>query len=309
MITDNGTEVLASLAPAADERSQSQPLTRRVSGSALLEWPRAAWLYGVLVVALYAPVVWETSRLWFTNDTYGHGALILPVSAGLVWLRRREIAQAAPSPSAWGMLWLVPGLAMLVGCYLLRVGYWAIWSAVPVLLGIVLLVHGRELWKIVAASVCLLVFAGPMPDLLTHAPQDWVQSASTTGAAQIMSTLGFPLVQHGNAIDLPQASLDVADVCSGFRKLIAFTAFGLVYGYLYPIGFLKRAILALAAGPIAVIANVLRICALIAFTQFGGVHALRLAHMPAEIAVVAISFGLFVALGRAMGCRQPRFSI
>lgn len=309
IVTDKSTSAAVSGVPASVGDLAEGQKAGRATQQSLLQWPRVAWLYGALIALLYAPVVWETSRLWFTNDAYGHGVLILPIAAGLVWLRRKEISQARLSPLAWGLVPLIGGLGLLAGCYLLRIGYWAIWSLVPVLFGCVLIAHGKELAKIVSFAVCLLIFAGPMPDLLTHGPQDWTQSASTTGAAAIMSTLGFPLVQHGNAIELPQGTLDVADVCSGFRKLIALTAFGLVYGYCYPIALWKRAVLALAAAPIAVVANITRICCLIAVTHYGGVPALHAVHAFAEFAVLALSFVLFVVLGRKLGCREPRFSI
>lgn len=309
MMTHESARGLSAPSQAASEIGGAGQSAERRAGGSYFEWPRCAWVYGALLAILYAPVIWETSRLWFDNDAYGHGALILPLSAALVWLRRSEIARARPAPSAWGLLWLAAGLLSLSGCYLLRVGYWAIWSLVPVLFGAILIAHGKDLARIVAFPVCLLAFAGPMPEIITRGPQQWAQAVSTTGAATVMSTLGFPLAQHGNVIDLPQGTLEVADVCSGFRKLVSLAAFGLVYGYLYPIGLSRRMLLVIAAAPIAILANVVRIGGLIAAAAYGGVPVLRLLHAPAEIFVLALAFGLFVVVGRKLGCKAPRFSI
>jgi exosortase len=122
-----------------------------------------------------------------------------------------------------------------------------------------------------------------------------------------MSALGFTVLQNGNLIEIPGMTLEVAEVCSGFRKLIALGAFSLLYGYLFDIAPWKRAVLFLAAFPIALMANVIRISALIAVSSMWGEKALHIAHDWAEVFVLVIAFALYLLLGKGIGCKNLRF--
>jgi exosortase len=53
--------------------------------------------------------------------------------------------------------------------------------------------------------------------------------------------------------------LEVAEACSGIRSLLSLTTLSIIYGYLMEASVAVRVILALAAIPIAVAANSLRI--------------------------------------------------
>ena len=76
---------------------------------------------------------------------------------------------------------------------------------------------------------------------------------------------------------------------------------------MFPLGMGKRMLLVASAYPIALFANVVRICALIGIGYTWGEHALHTAHDSAELAVLVVSFGLFVVAGKAVGCRNLRF--
>jgi exosortase len=278
-------------------------------GSDLLTWPRSAWLCGLLLVAVYGPILQETSRYWFQNDNFAHGMFILPLSIALLWLQRTQIAAARPAPTWRGLPLLVIGLAIGSFCYLMRVKFIGIWSVIPTLAGAILLLHGPELWQIARFPVCFLFWIGPLPSFIYSPISQWVQTISTRGAAEIMTSLGYTLLRNGNQIQIPGYALEVADACSGFKKLIALTAFALLYGYIYPLSPQKRLLLVLCALPVSLLANVLRVSALIAVFSSGGLNALHHAHDMAEICALIFSFFLFVMIGKALGCKTARFSL
>jgi exosortase len=60
-------------------------------------------------------------------------------------------------------------------------------------------------------------------------------------------------------IQLPAMTLEVAEACSGIRSLMSLATLSIIYGYLLETRISTRVILAIAAIPIAVIANGLRI--------------------------------------------------
>jgi exosortase len=271
----------------------------------------SSWIvlgFGVLLAALYAPVIWEGAHLWFSDENYAHGVFIIPVSLGLVWLQRDAIRRVALRPDLWGLAPLALGLIAECIGYLLGSKGLAMLSLVPTLAGVVLLLHGRELWKIVAFPVCFLVFTARLPGGLTDPISQWIQAVSTTGAVSLMNLLGYPLIQQGNLIELPGITLEVAAVCSGFKKLVALVAFSLLYGYLFRISRGKRLLLVAVAIPIAVLANIIRIGGLIAVTSAGGLTALHTAHDGAELVVLVVAYFLFVSFGKLIGCETSRFS-
>ncbi len=212
-------------------------------------------------------------------------------------------------PTAWGLLPLVAGLLVQSLSYILQMKYVGMWSLALTLTGGVLLLYGAGLLAIVRFTLAFSLLANPLPHSVLNAMTLWIQSASTTGAASLMSLLGFTLIRHGNVIQVPGAMLEVAEACSGFHKFLSLSAFTLLFGYLCTTSNLKRVILMLAVLPIALIANILRISGLIAAASSGGLTALHAAHDGAEYLAIGLAFGLLVLLGRSIGCRTVRFSL
>jgi exosortase len=272
-----------------------------------LEWPRSVIWFGIALFALYGQGLSSTVRLWLHRDDYSHGVFIFPLCAFVLYLNRQAIREAQPRPSLIGFPVLVAGLLLQVAGYILRLEFLEMWSLIPVLAGAVLLLHGREMWRITRFAVLFSFFALPLPLSMLSRISTWIQSASTTGARGVMQTLGYTVIQRGNLIDIPGYTLEVADVCSGFKKLTALIAFSLLYGYLFPIGPWKRLLLLCAAIPIAVVANILRVSGLIAVTSAWGLDALHMAHNWGEIIVLGIAFFLFVSIGKLLGCKTIRF--
>ena len=281
--------------------AQTPSVTPARAGRPSLAWPDAMWLFLAGVALVYAPIIWDAAKQWYTNDSYAHGFFIFPVSIGLLWMRRDRIKAAERRPEAWGLLLVAAGLLGAMGSYLLQIKYIGMWSLVPTLAGGIFALHGRNLWKTAQFSVWFLLFAAPIPNSFLGPLTGQIQGLSCTGAAMIMSTLGFPVIQHANVLDVPGASLEVATACSGFHKLISLLAFAAIYGHLFLPTLGKRSLLLLLAVPIALLVNVLRICGLVAAAIYGGLPTLHLLHDPAEIVSICLSFVLFVLAGRALG--------
>ena len=266
-----------------------------------LAWPGSMSLFLGGVLLVYAPIIYAALLQWISNDNYAHGFFIFPVSIFLLWNRREAIKAAERKPEAWGLLLLLTGLAGAIGGYLLQIKYIGMWSLVPTLAGGILALHGRQLWKVTQFSVWFLLFAAPIPNSFLGPLTGLIQWFSTIGASAIMTTLGFPVIQHGNVLQVPGASLEVATACSGFHKLISLLAFAAIYGHLFLGTLPKRLLLVALAVPIALLVNVLRISALVAATIYGGLPGLHATHDPAEIVSIVFAFVLFVLAGKALG--------
>jgi EpsI family protein len=266
-------------------------------------WPWSMWLFLAGVALVYAPIIVGAAGQWISNDNYAHGFFIFPVSIFLLWMRKDQIQAAERKPEAWGLLLILIGLLGAIGGYLMQIKYIGMWSLIPTLAGGILALHGRQLWKIVQFSVWFLLFAAPIPNSFLGPLTGQIQGLSTTGAAMIMGTLGYPVIQQANVLQVPGASLEVATACSGFHKLISLLAFAAIYGHLFLDSSGKRSLLILMAIPIALLVNVLRICGLVAAAIYGGLPLLHATHDPAEIVAIGVSFVLFVLVGTKLGCK------
>lgn len=273
-------------------------------------WPK--WLplvFAVGVLALYAPTLIVAAHEWMINDNYAHGVFIFPLCAFLLWLRRDELRQVEPHPSAWGLLPLALGVIGQCLSYTLQIRYIGIWTLALTLTGGVLLLYGTKMLPLVRFTILFSLLAYPLPHSLLNGMTVKIQAASTVGATGLMRTLGYPLIQQGNVIQVPGAMLEVAEACSGFHKMLSLTAFTLLYSYLFATSQGKRLILLLAVLPLALLANVLRISGLIAVAAGFGVPALHKAHDMAEYLAIGLAFGLLLLIGKVLGCRTMRFSL
>jgi exosortase len=86
-----------------------------------------------------------------------------------------------------------------------------------------------------------------------------LQGLAAQSAAWALDTLGVPVLLDGNVIHLSRVTLGVAEACSGIRSLMSLLAVAVAWGYLTLTGFWPIAVLAAAAVPITVVANIGRI--------------------------------------------------
>lgn len=293
------------------EKSSADAAVPAAKGIALdAAWER--WLplvFAAGVLVLYAPTLAIAWHEWMINDNYAHGIFIFPLCAFLLWLRRDELRQVERRPSAWGLVPLTVGLVLECLSYTLQIPYIGIWTLALTATGGVLLLYGPAMLPLVRFTLLFSLLAYPLPHSILNGMTVKIQSASTDGATWLMSALGYPLIKHGNVIQVPGAMLEVAEACSGFHKLLSLLAFTLLYSFLFTTSQVKRVVLLAAVLPLALLVNILRISGLIAVASSGGIAALHAAHDGAEYSAIALAFGLLILLGRILGCRTMRFSL
>ncbi|MEJ5210375.1 MAG: exosortase A [Burkholderiales bacterium] len=220
-------------------------------------WPRAAWiaLAGVLALfVIYWPTVASTVAIWRRSDTFAHGFLIFPISAWLIWQRRREIAALSPVPdwrgvillAGLGLVWLAAEVARV-----LVVQQLALVAMVPALM--FTLLGWRVTWAM-AFPLAFLLFAVPMGEFLIPPMMEF--TADFTVAA--LRLTGIPVYREGTFFTIPSGNWSVVEGCSGLRYLIASFTLGTLYGYLTYRSLKKRLLFAVASIVVPIIANGLR---------------------------------------------------
>jgi exosortase len=266
------------------------------------------WIFGIAFLLLYIPVVIGAAKDWLSNDNYSHGFLVLPCSLFLVWLQRDDIKKAIPAPTIWGIIPLGMGLLMQMAGYILQIKYVGMWSIVPTIAGAILLLHGPALWRICWFPTLFTLFAAPLTNTILYKLTGTLQTISTIGSTSLTDLLGYSVVMHGNVIDVPGATLEIANACSGFHSIISILAFISIYGYLFTDKALNRIVLIVLAFPVAIAANILRISVLILAANYGGMHGYHMFHDPAALAELLIDFVILVSIGRSLGCDSLRFA-
>lgn len=310
MLNEVDQESLAGALPDVHGTDGAQrSLQMQAVRDGLRKWPWSAYLFAVVVVFLYVPVLIAAGTRWLNTEQYTHGVFIFPISLAILYVKQREIFACAKNPHAAGIVVLAFGLLMQVVSHYLNFEFFSMLSLIPVLAGGILIFHGVDLWRVVRFPILFLGFAANLPGVVLGAPSRWIQSVSATGAATATKLVGFTIMQHGNLLDVPGMTLEVADVCSGFRKLTALVVFAVLYGYLFPISNARRLMLVAAVVPIAIVVNIARLCVLIAASSWGGPKAEAFLHNPAEFAVLVAAFLLTLRAGKILGCSEPRFSL
>ncbi|HXW89079.1 MAG TPA: exosortase A [Terriglobales bacterium] len=239
--------------------AQAAPPLMTVPTSGKREWSIAVLTLGPLIVYVYGPTLIALISQWWLDPDFGHGLLVPLFSGFLVWNNRARLALLPLKPSWAGLGVVLLSLAMLVVGNLGAELFLARTSLVFLLAGLVILFCGWNSFRALLFPWAFLFLMVPIPKLVLNHVTLPLQSLASQLATSLLSLLGVPVLRAGNIIQLPDMRLEVAEACSGIRSLMSLVTLAIIYGYFTESRLLPRVLLALAAIPIAVVANGLRI--------------------------------------------------
>jgi exosortase len=122
------------------------------------------------------------------------------------------------------------------------------------------LVMGRAALARYWFAFFFLVFMVPLPIALYSKIASPLQLLASKVASTVMNATGVPVLCEGNHMTLPGGvQMFVAEACSGMRQLTGFLALTAAVAYLAERPAWYRAIVVLAALPVALTANVARV--------------------------------------------------
>jgi exosortase len=150
------------------------------------------------------------------------------------------------------------------------------------LFGFSLYFGGWKFTKAVAFPIAFLLFMVPMGFLLDPVTFELRLIVSVVSTL-LLNVMGIHAVRTGTSINAipgdPSGALEVADPCSGIRSLVMLSALAALYGYLTLNKTWKKWLLFVAAVPLAVTSNVVRITAIAMIARiFGTESALHVYH-------------------------------
>jgi len=222
-----------------------------------IAWRTAALL--ALIAWLYAPILLRLSFQWRSDPNFSHGFFVPIFSLFVVWQDRHRLETIRRSPSNWGLPLIFLSLSTLILGVFGAELFLSRFSLLLLTTGLVIFFLGWEFFRALLFPLIFLVLMIPIPAILFNQITFPLQILASKLAAWFLPLLGVPVFREGNIINLPAMPLEVADACSGIRSLLTLTTLAIMYGYLLEKRVLVRVLLAVAAIPIAVIANGLRI--------------------------------------------------
>ena len=208
---------------------------------------------------LYRAVIAKLVYDWANDGNYSHGFLIVPIAAYLVWERRKRLAAQPLQPSVFGLVVLVGSLATLTAGILGAELFLSRVSMIGVVGGAVLFTMGWRSLRLLLFPLAFLLLMIPIPAIIFNEIAFPLQLLASKGAEFTLSAAAIPVLREGNVIVLANTTLEVAEACSGIRSLISLVTLAIVYGYFTDSRIWARVVLALAAVPVAVAANAVRV--------------------------------------------------
>ena len=212
-----------------------------------------------LLVAIYTPILYYMALHWYGSEDYSHGFLIPPLAAYFAWERQPQLRRARIEPSWWGLLPLALSSVTLaigrLGVELMNMRV----SFVLALIGLVVLLFGRQVFRVLAFPLCFLFLMVPLPNSLLLPIAFPLQLVAADWAVSLLYYLHIPALREGNIIHLPNATLFVEVACSGLRSLMALITLGVVFAYFFRRSWGERIIIVLSAIPTAIVVNALRV--------------------------------------------------
>ncbi len=238
-------------------RAASLPGSESVAGRTELMRYLPYALTAIGFVVLFAQPMYLLVRDWWTLPESAHGMLLAPVAIWLAW--RSGIRPDAKGDVALGTAMLIVAVLIRFVSGLAAELFTMRGSMVLALAGLTVYYYGvRQLvrWWLPFVLACLSI---PLPELITQALALPLQFKASQMGGAMLRWRHVPVLLTGNVIRLPGHDLFVTEACSGLRSLTALLSLAVLTGGLLLRHPITRVLLIVAAIPIAIVINGVRV--------------------------------------------------
>ena len=234
---------------------------------------------------VYFSVLVKLGRDWWSDENYSHGLLVPFVIGYILWHERKRLTAEQIQPNVWlgvagvgvsvVMLWAgVAGAELFVQRM----------SIVVMLVSVAIYFWGFRLLRLLAVPLTLFVLSIPIPQIVFNKIAFPLQLFASRCAVSAMQLFDISVLRQGNVIELMPLGahepkrLAVVEACSGIRSLMTLVTLAFVYAYFTKpkvaqtsvgdsasetqtkvYATLRALILVIAAVPIAILTNALRV--------------------------------------------------
>jgi exosortase len=264
----------------------------------------------IVTFGVYFPILRNMVNHWSIGEDYQHGFIVVPLALFFAYERRWDL-EDAPIKGSW--LGLIPMLIGLTSLAIGRLGTELMTMRsgfVFTIIGLVLLLSGREIFKILAFPLFFLFLMVPLPESLLNTIAFPLQLIAAKFAVWSLQELGIPALVEGNIIHLAHTQLFVAEACSGLRSLMALITLGVVFAHFFKRGAIWSKLLLVASTiPIAIFVNAFRVALTGYLTHhFGQEAAGGAIHDFQGIFTFGLAFFILLGEGRLIDLGQRQIS-
>ncbi|HYK87917.1 MAG TPA: exosortase/archaeosortase family protein [Acidobacteriota bacterium] len=226
-------------------------------------------LFSSTLFAINGRFLRELIEFALKNESSSHILIVPFISGWLLFTARLSWSAASHRPRASGIITLTIGIGLL--------GF-AVFGGRPVLtndyltlrtlalliawFGGFLCLYGIVGFKAASFPLLFLVLMVPIPTGMLQRIIAHLQCGSATMAALLFKATGTPFFRDGTVFSLPGTNIDIAPECSGIRSSMALFITAMLAGYLTLRSSWRRAVFVLAAIPMAMLKNSVRIVTL-----------------------------------------------
>jgi exosortase B len=201
----------------------------------------------------------------WSQPEYSHGPVVFAVSLWLFWRQLKKIPAGLEYKSATISSWIclllaaafyIPGRALRLDYIETAAFFWA-------MTGVVLMIGGKPLFRLLRFPLFFLLLMIPLPNFVMSTLSGVLKPAVAAVAVDMLSWFDLPVARTGVTIAIGQYQLLVADACAGVRNLLMLETLGILYLHLIRSDSITRNImLPILIVPISFGANVVRVMVL-----------------------------------------------
>jgi exosortase len=231
------------------------------------------------------------AQRWSHEPQYSHGYLVPLFALYLLWQRRAQRPKTLRC-NFWGLPVLVAGAGLRLAAAYYYLPFLDAASLMPCVVGLCLLLGGWETLRWAWPALAFLVFMLPLPYRLENALAFPLQRLATLASTFVLVVLGFPATAEGNIITINESRIGVVEACGGLSMLLTFFALATAFALAVRRPTADRILLVVSAAPVALLANVARICVTgILYEEVGGAAARAFFHDVAGWLMMPLAVG------------------
>jgi exosortase len=249
-------------------------------------------IFAIGLAAIALPTMIQVARVSWSTEQGGHGPIVLATGIWLLW-RELKVGNAEPRPGnlTIGLVLMAPLIAIFLLARItgvLEIEAFAMYGSV---ITAAYLLVGRAVLRTIWFPLVYLAFTLPPPDSVVAAVTQPIKIAISTWVVSFLDLVGYPVASSGVTIQIGQYQLLVAAACAGLNSIVTLGALCLFYVYLrHRSNFTAFVVMSLAAIPVAIISNFVRVLVLVLVTyHFGDAAAQGFIHDFAGLLMFAVA--------------------
>ena len=249
-------------------------------------------IFAIGLAVIVLPTMIQVARVSWSTEQGGHGPIVLATGIWLLW-RELKTGNAEPRPGklTTGLVLMAPLMAIFLLSRItgvLEIEAFAMYGA---LITAAYLLVGGAVLRTIWFPLVYLAFTLPPPDTVVAAVTQPIKIAISSGVVSLLDLVGYPVASSGVTIQIGQYQLLVAAACAGLNSIVTLGALCLFYVYLrHRSNFTAFIVMALAAIPVAIVSNFIRVLVLVLVTyHFGDSAAQGFIHDFAGLLMFAVA--------------------